>query len=170
MFNFFKKNKPSAQPVAQPTPANREAPGTAIQYDPGLIERFKHDHRQLLALYNAIKQAFDRRDYAGVGAELDKFRSALNAHLLVENVRLYIYLEHMLAGDETSYQLVHGFRREMDGIGRAVVAFLTKYKTIGVDKDLAATFGRELEAIGKVLVDRITREEETLYALYLPTY
>lgn len=173
MFGFFKKSKAAAQPVVEPEPAKeapRAAPGTGIHYDPQLIDKFKNDHHQLLGLFGAIKSAFDAGNYALVAENLDKFRSGLQAHLLVENVRLYIYLEHMLAGDETSYELVHGFRREMEGIGRVAVAFLTKYKTIGVDKDLAASFGRELDGIGKVLVDRITREEETLYPLYLPAY
>lgn len=174
MFGFFRKSKAASAPVVEPEPQPAkealEAPGTKIRYDPQLIDKFKNDHHQLLGLFGGIKSAFDAGNYALVAENLDKFRSGLQAHLLVENVRLYIYLEHMLAGDETSYELVHGFRREMEGIGRVAVAFLTKYKMIGVDKDLAESFGRELDGIGKVLVDRITREEETLYPLYLPAY
>lgn len=61
-------------------------------------------------------------------------------------------------------------RHEMDGIGKAVVAFLAKYKDLSVDGNLVASFGRDLEAVGKVLVDRIQREEESLYPLYAPAY
>jgi hypothetical protein len=50
------------------------------------------------------------------------------------------------------------------------VGFLAKYKDLSVDTNLVASFGRDLEAVGKVLVDRIQREETTLYPLYLPAY
>lgn len=58
----------------------------------------------------------------------------------------------------------------MHGIGKAVVGSLAKYKDLSVDGNLVASFGRDLEAVGKVLVDRIQREEETLYPLYAPAY
>lgn len=101
---------------------------------------------------------------------LEVFRAGIQSHLLIENVRLYIYLEHQLADDETSHRLIHDFRHEMDGIGKAVVGFLAKYKDLNVDSNLVASFGRDLEAVGKVLVDRIQREESTLYPLYAPAY
>ncbi len=169
MFNFFKKNKPpveSAQPQEQYAPA----PGTEIRYDPTLVDTLKRDHQQLLTAYGEIQAAFEDEDFELVSAQLNDFRAALHAHLLTENVRLYIYLNRQMAGDELNSDLIHGFRREMDSIGRNVLKFLKKYQTIGVDRELAPAFGRDFAAIGKVLVERIQQEESTLYPLYMPHY
>lgn len=176
MFGFlFRKGKPAVNApaaVPPPTPAatGAVAPGTAIHYHPELIGKLKQDHQALLALFGSIQAAFAAGRLQEVVGHLDAFRTGIQSHLLIENVRLYIYLEHQLAGDEASHQLIHDFRHEMDGIGKAVVGFLAKYKDLSVDTNLVASFGRDLEAVGKVLVDRIQREEATLYPLYLPAY
>lgn len=170
MFGLFKdKSKDNAEATV-----GREqyapAPGTEIRYDPALVDTLKQEHQQLLGIYTAISEAFRANDYDTVSARLNQFRTALQAHLLTENVRLYIYLDRQLAGDEVNSDLIRGFRREMDAIGKTALNFLKKYDAIGVDTDLAAAFARDFDAIGKVLVDRIEREEATLYPLYLPTY
>jgi hypothetical protein len=176
MFGFlFRKDKPADHgPAAVPSPApaaaGAVAPGTAIHYHPELIGKLKQDHQALLALFGSIQAAFAAGRLQEVAGHLDAFRTGIQSHLLIENVRLYIYLEHQLAGDEASHQLIHDFRHEMDGIGKAVVGFLAKYKDLSVDTNLVASFGRDLEAVGKVLVDRIQREETTLYPLYSPAY
>lgn len=178
MFDFlFRKGKsvepnPAAVAPAPPAPATPEkaAPGTAIRYHPGLVAELKHDHQVLLTLFASIQAAFKEGRLQAVVEHLEAFRTSIQSHLLKENVRLYIYLEHQLAGDATSHQLIHDFRHEMDGIGKAVVGFLAKYKDLSVDGNLVASFGRDLEAVGKVLVDRIQREEATLYPLYAPAY
>jgi hypothetical protein len=58
----------------------------------------------------------------------------------------------------------------MDGIGKAVLAFLSKYRDLDTQPNLAVSFRSDLDAVGKVLVERIEREESTLYPLYLPAY
>lgn len=177
MFDFlFRKGKSveaspaAAAPPAAPAAPEKAAPGTAIRFHPELVAELKHDHQVLLTLFASIQAAFKDGRLQAVVEHLDAFRTSIQSHLLKENVRLYIYLEHQLASDETSHQLIHDFRHEMDGIGKAVVAFLAKYKDLSVDGNLVASFGRDLEAVGKVLVDRIRREEETLYPLYVPAY
>jgi hypothetical protein len=58
----------------------------------------------------------------------------------------------------------------MDGIGRVAFDFFDKYQ--GKDwlavPDARANFKAEFDNLGKVLVDRITREENILYPLYMP--
>lgn len=173
-FLFGKKRPPeteagrvSPQPMAA---AGGQAPGTHIAYHPNLIDQLKADHQKLLGIFGNILTAFKAGDLAGTANLLEEFRGDIQGHLLTENVKLYIYLEHALRQDEESHSLVHGFRHEMDGIGKAVLAFLGKYKNIASQPDLAASFGPELEQIGEALVARIKREEETLYPLYLPAY
>ena len=91
-------------------------------------------------------------------------------HLLTENVRLYIYLDHMLRGDEANEELIRGFRKEMDDIAKTAMNFLKKYEAIGVDKDLAEVFSKDFATIGEVLTKRIKREESILYPLYMESY
>lgn len=62
--------------------------------------------------------------------------------------------------------MMHGFRHEMDGIGRAVVGFLDKYQKIGSQPELAEQFATDLRGIGEALVARIKREEDLLYPMY----
>lgn len=180
MFNLFRSrpasaDAPHSSPApddtrAQPSPAQTgTAPGTGIRYSPSLIDELKRDHKQLLATYTAIKAAFDQGDYVRVSAKLAEFRIGLQGHLLTENVRFYIYLDRVHGQDEMNSDLIRGFRKEMDGIGRAALNFLKKYEMIGVDKELAGAFAKDFAEIGTVLGERIQREESTLYPLYVPT-
>lgn len=168
MFGFFKRKK---QPASAPAEETRVmAPGTQIHYNPDLVAQLQKDHQELLALYGKIKERFDQGDYKGVTQLLNVFRQALQGHLLTENIRLYIYLERSMDNDELNSDLVRGFRREMDGIAKVAMAFLKKYEMIGVDAELAKPFAAEFANLGQVLVERINREEGTLYPLYMPNY
>lgn len=177
LFDFlFGKKRPPETPAAQApqqhtaSEAGGNAPGTHIAYHPNLIGQLQADHQKLLGIFGNIQAAFSQGNLVGTAKLLEEFRGTIQGHLLTENVKLYIYLEHALRQDEESHHLVHDFRHEMDGIGKVVLAFLGKYKEIANQPGLAAAFGPELEQIGAALVARIKREEETLYPLYLPAY
>lgn len=172
LFDLLFGKKASAPPTDVPVPAPaapaNTAPGTRIHYHGDLIDKLTGDHRHLLTLFGETQAAAGQGDVAVAAARLEAFRSALQAHLLTENVRLYVYLEHLLAGDPSSRDLIHEFRHEMDSIGKALVAFLGKYRELATRPDLAAAFADELAAVGGILVQRIEREEGTLYPLYTP--
>ncbi|NMG53518.1 hemerythrin domain-containing protein [Aromatoleum aromaticum] len=144
------------------------APGTQIRHDPQLITALEEDHQHLLGIFTAIVAARNAGNLSLAQTQLDRLRIGLMDHLLKENVRLYVYLEHFLKTDAVSHELMHGFRHEMDDIGRAVVDFLDRYRQIGTHPELAAQFGSDLDAIGEALAGRIRREEEILYPMYLP--
>lgn len=171
MFGLFgKKSQGSSDTPSAKQEEFHTAPGTQIHYSPDLIDSLQHDHKNLLNLYGQIDTAFKEQRYEDVSAMLDELKSALNAHLLKENVRLYIYLDHSLAHDPTNSDLIRGFRKEMDDIAKVAIGFLKKYETIGVDEQLASYFSADFATIGKVLVERIQKEEDVLYPLYLPSY
>jgi regulator of sigma D len=166
-----KKENTEAAPAQVVVPAGAaahtaDAPGTTIHHDPHLIERLMGDHQVLLDIFGAISEASKSGDLVEAQKQLEHFRTTIMDHLLKENVRLYIYLEHLLANDAVAHELMHGFRREMDAIGKVVVGFLSKYKSLASHPELAAEFSRDLTAIGEALVARIRREEETLYPMY----
>lgn len=131
------------------------------------MDKLKTEHRALLELYSKVSRAFAGGNFDEVSEALGDIKGLLQAHLLVENVRLYVYLEHQFAGNDVNMELTRNFRREMDGIGRAVLNFVKKYEAIGSEKELAATFGKDLEGLGRILSKRIQHEEEILYPLYM---
>lgn len=169
MFDFLRKRSElETGPVTPATQGSATAPSTQIQYSPDLIKQLVADHRKLLGIYQEIKQSFADGDYTRVLRALDEFRRSLQGHLLTENVRMYVYLDRHLAGDESNSNLIRGFRREMDGIGKMVMNFLKKYESIGVDANLAEAFYKDFASIGAVLAERIKKEEQMLYPLYTP--
>lgn len=174
LFGAKKEVAPTAQTPDATAPgtaapsAAAMAPGTQIRHDPQLITTLKKDHQQLLGIFTAIVAARNAGNLSLAQTQLDRLRIGLMDHLLKENVRLYVYLEHFLKTDAVSHDLMHGFRHEMDDIGRAVVGFLDRYRQIGSHPELAAQFGSDLDAIGEALAARIRREEEILYPMYLP--
>lgn len=171
MFGLFKKDdKNGSEITSEAATEYHTAPGTEIRYAPDLIDSLKNDHQELLGLYGKIQAAFDNKDYPSVAEKLETFRNGLQSHLLIENVRLYIYLDRCLANDASNSELIRGFRREMDDIAKVAMKFLNKYSDIGVDEDLASHFAQDFATIGRVLGERIKKEETVLYPLYLPSY
>lgn len=174
MFGFFSKHKPdSAQQEKAEQKQTTEyatAPGTDIHYDPELIDKLSMDHQELLGLYVTIREAFEHGEYDKVARGLEDFRAGLQAHLLMENVKLYIYLDYAFKNDETNFELIRGFRKDMDGIAKVALKFIDKYISIGVDPELAPSFAEDFTTIGAVLTKRIEREESTLYPLYMQQY
>lgn len=171
LFGRSKSQPPAKAEAAAPAavaPTSATAPGTMIRHDPALVGGLKQDHQLLLEIYGSIRKAAAAGDLPAVQTRLEHFRIVLQDHLLKENVRLYVYLEHMLQGDPTSHEMMHGFRHEMDAIGRTVVGFLNRYKFIAGEPSLAAAFAVELDSIGQALAARIRREEQTLYPMYQP--
>jgi hypothetical protein len=162
MFDFLKRKE---GPAERP---GRAAPGTEIYYDPVLVVELKQDHQRLLGLYVRIKEQFERGDLAALTEGLEEFRLLLQSHLLTEKIRLYIYLEHALANEPDTIELIRRFKQEMDAIGRDVTSFLRKYEALAVNPSLAGQFHQDLDRIGSILNKRIQAEENQLYALYLP--
>lgn len=159
--------KEAEQPAAEAVEARQGAP---IQFNPKLIPELQDEHRTVLDRLGRITQSHAAGNFPETAALLESFGSLLTAHLLKEDFRLYSYLEHSLAGDPKTRAMVRQFREEMDGIGKAALAFLGKYRNIAVLPSLPDDFAAELAELEKILQERISREERTLYPMYLPAY
>lgn len=176
MFNFFKKKEeqkpaPVYAPAATPAPAPAPTHSGGIQFYPELIKDLVGDHRRMFQLYDSVKESFSRRDLAMVSAGLKEFGALVRTHLLTENMRLYIYLQQQVAGDEINTALVRSFRKEMDSIGKSVLDFLEKYKEIARSSEAdLSSFAGEFDQVGRVVRTRMEREEVTLYPLYVAKY
>ncbi|KRE92478.1 hypothetical protein ASG87_00750 [Frateuria sp. Soil773] len=144
------------------------SPVRTIGYDAGLVGSLKHDHAELVALYQRIGQLQQAGRYAEIRAELVNFKTRFEAHLLTENVRFYTYLEQSLTTDAHNAELMRDFRREMNTIARGVVDFVKRYQPVAFDDAQRAQFAEDYKAIGGLLSQRIEREESNLYPLYQP--
>ncbi|HEX7340033.1 MAG TPA: hemerythrin domain-containing protein [Rhodanobacteraceae bacterium] len=143
------------------------APGTRIAYDAELITRFEGHHKSLLKLFDNLSRLADERAYDRLGPALKKFLNVLQQHVLEENLKLYVYLEKCI-DDGDHAQMMHEMKLEMGQIGRRVRAFVRHHIEFAVNADNIVKFRQELKEIGAVLVDRIQREEDGLYKLYMP--
>ncbi len=163
LFGFFKvaeRREKSQQEVI---------PGTTLTYDPTLIKQLHSDHKELIELYGTIKKYLDKEDYNNVQKYLLQFSSLLRDHLLLENLKLYVYLTNALSHDAQNLEIMIDMRKEMGRIGRTVNQFLTRYtETLPWTEEKLYSFPNEFKQIGKVLVERINREENRLYTLYMP--
>lgn len=162
MFSFFKRK----QNTGTETPPPVNAPNTHIRYDSKLIESLEADHRILLSHYQRIVDKTAEQRFKEVMAELGQFKTLFHSHILVENVKLYVYLNRTLDGQQQSAALVKEMRREMRHIGKAVNQFIDRYDDWPWSSEMEGQFADELEQIGAALSARIQTEEERLYPLY----
>lgn len=151
-------------PVTAPATAHR-----TIRYDPNLMDSLQKDHDMLNTLFQHIGTLLEQNRIDEIRGELVNFKTRLEAHILTENVRFYTYLEQSLSDDMHNAELMRDFRREMNTIARSVVGFVKKYQSIHVTaQQFRAEFADDYRAVGQLLVQRLGREENSLYPLYQP--
>lgn len=144
-------------------------PPRRIGYDENLIASLQRDHAELGSIYSRIGELHQAGgSYDEIRSLLANFKSCLEAHVLAENVRFYNYLEQTLPDDSDNAEIMRGFRREMNQIARQVLDFVKRYQACGFDAAERVSFGEDYAAIGKVLEQRLDREEHNLYPLYGP--
>lgn len=160
--NWFR----AADRTATPT-ASVAAPDIPIAYKPVLVEELQREHRELLHLYKNLVGAHQRGDFDAAVAHLKRFTYALRAHLLKENLHLYVYLKHALREDSESSALMASMRVEMGKVGRVLNDFVTRYTSSPWDQEVRESLKGELDKIAQVLAIRIEQEEEVLYPMYM---
>jgi hypothetical protein len=143
------------------------APDATIAYKPVLVEELQTEHRELLHLYKNLVAAHQRGDHDAAVANLKRFTYALRAHLLKENLHLYVYLKHALRHDPESSALMGSMRVEMAKIGRVLNDFVTRYTSAPWDLEVRESLKGELDKIAEVLTVRIQQEEDVLYPMYM---
>ncbi len=160
---LFRKRKVKAD---REVVEKRYLPGTKLSYDENLTSKLINDHHELLAIYTSCSQAYEKRDYLKLNKLLNKLKSRLTSHLLLENVRFYLYVSHYYKEDESTRDLINRFRRDMEEIGKVAFKFLTEFSA--PDAVYYIDFKKEFDMIGTVLTNRIEEEESGLYLLYVP--
>jgi hypothetical protein len=169
LFSNWFKRKPAQDPYNAHSVLNSiPQPARSIRYDVELVPSLKGDHAELVGMYGQLGQDVRSGQFQRIPNALLAFKTRLEAHLLIENVRFYVYLEQSMAGDSDNMAIIRDFRREMNGIARGVVEFVRRYQQQHVHAGNQADFMLEYEEVGKLLAMRIEREEGNLYPLYQP--
>ncbi|HEY0721973.1 MAG TPA: hemerythrin domain-containing protein [Gammaproteobacteria bacterium] len=144
------------------------APGTGIRYSSLLVEGLKADHQQFFELQRTMLIAKRNGHLEEIPALLQQFDELLTAHLLTEQVRLYAYMDAYFATDRRTREMLRDYRVEMDRIGDSVRRMIKKYRHLALDGQLQGEFEQDMEELRLVLDERMSREELTLYPLYMP--
>ena len=125
-----------------------------------LIEQFKHEHLEIVEIFNEVKML-------GVATEsgrrkLMAAKDGLLAHLQHEDEHLYPVLKDAAEEDESLASTLDIFARHLDCITSQAVEFFEKYENGGEAIDFAIDFGNLFAA----LAGRIRKEENILYKEY----
>ena len=140
-----------------------------IKYDARLVEHLKHDHGDIVAAYMQLAEDAQAGRFNKIQDGLTAFKTKLNAHLLTENVRFYVYLEQSLVNDEHNLMIMRDFRREMNSIAKGAVDFVKTFQLSPVNQYNRDEFLQAHAAVGALLARRIELEESSLYPLYQPS-
>jgi regulator of sigma D len=165
----FSQSQPRKSPAPRPASQPR-APGTRIGYDPLLIRRLTSDHQKMLELFSQTQALLTTHDYDGVKRKLGELRITLQDHLMTASVKFYVYVARNLATDLAKTALINEYRREMLANSRQIMDFLRTYSAVRLDDSFADAFQIELLVIGSALVQRIEREQSTLFPMYQSSY
>lgn len=169
MFGFFKQKKKSTEGITSSENSTSEEKiylkGTKISWHQNLIDEFIDEHKQLITLFTAVSNAYDQKDFISVQQYLKEFKRALIAHILKENILLYVYLKYFYAEDSVNKELAKSMQKEMSAIGSVAFTFIQNATEADAEPD--DTFKKELDAIGMQLIERIRIEENSLYNLYV---
>lgn len=139
-----------------------------MAYDAALVASLTQDHHDLVHLFQRIGRLAESGDHMAIPPLLVSFKTRLESHLIAENVRFYNYVENSLRDDSENLALIRSFRREMNAIARGVVDFVKKYQISRFSEDDRRAFLDDYQAVGRLLAERIEREEHSLYPLYQP--
>jgi len=133
-----------------------------------LIEDFKHDHTELLGFFSQIEESFntDRNAHKKITDLLNDFKVALEIHVMVEDNKLYTFLQNKYGTDETHQAFVEDIQSEMTNITKEAIFFNRKYTNRQSYDNNADNFLKELGNIHDLLAKRFKMEESRLYSLY----
>ncbi len=125
-----------------------------------LIEEFKREHSEIIAILNEAKELGILSKEGQV--KLMSVRASLLEHLWNENERLYPVLWKGAEKSRDLKDVLDLFAIEMDEVSRVVQGFFDKYCGGVVDED----FPREFEKLFASVSKRIKDEENILYDEY----
>jgi len=140
-------------------------------YNYKLIKNLKIEHSALLDAYKLLMRSAYDQDYESIPDHLKKFCLFLSEHLKHEDSEFYLYLDFYYSQGKffKEQALLKNFRSEMKTITIELEGIIYQSPNIPVTDQTVKGFIFEFDALGKILVERIHREESKLYPLYANT-
>ncbi len=125
-----------------------------------LIEGFKREHSEILAILNEVKELGILSKEGQ--AKLMSIKASLLEHLWNENERIYPVLWKEAEHNKDLKELLDLFAIEMEDVSKVVQKFFDKFYEGTIDRSYLDKFEAFFAAISK----RIKNEEEILYDEY----
>ena len=143
-----------------------DAPHGPVAYDPMLVTSLTQEHRDLLALFESIRQRAELGRHKEIPAQLCRLQASLEAHLLNERLRLFSYLEDALAYQPQVMARVLAFRAEAGRLALAVKQIVEQFSRQRPSSATARDLLAALNRLGETLQRRFEAEDRDLYPLY----
>ncbi len=125
-----------------------------------LIEEFKREHSEILAILNEVKELGILSKEGQV--KLVSIKASLLEHLWNENERIYPVLWKEAEHNKDLKDVLDLFAIEMEDVSKVVEQFFNKFHEGTVDRN----FPHEFETVFAAISKRIKNEEEILYGEY----
>ena len=125
-----------------------------------LIEEFKRDHAEIMAILNEAKELGILSKEGQ--AKLISIKEHLLAHLKKEDEKLYPALRKEAEDNERLRNTLDLFALDMETVSRVVQGFFDKYSGGEIDGNFSESF----ERLSVALSTRIRNEEVALYEEY----
>lgn len=125
-----------------------------------LTIRLRAEHKMLTSLLEEVRALGPSSE--GL-KKLQSAKTALLAHLKLEDVALYSVLNKQAEKDARLKSTLEMFASDMQAISEFALNFFEKYKTEATD---SGEFTRDFEKLCSSLATRIRKEERTLHPEY----
>ncbi len=125
-----------------------------------LIEEFRREHSEILAILNEI-EGLDILSKEGQ-SKLMSAKTILHEHLKKEDVKFYPALYKVAEHNNSLKNVLDLFAMDMEDVSRVALEFFDKYSRGVLGKELQGEFERLIVA----LRNRIKNEEDILYKEY----
>lgn len=129
----------------------------------GFTDKFRTQHNDILEVAGQITTELNvRKNPEALRKLLSDLAGKLNFHLAMEDQALYPRL--MGRSDSHVSAMATQFMDEMGGLGKAFMAYNSKWQTSAIKAELAQ-FTKETQQVFAALTQRIARENRELYPL-----
>ena len=158
---------PQAQQEPIPKPLKkRDLPG----YDYTLIDTLHNEHKRIRFVFNRIMSYAIEKDYEKVAGQLEIFNSEIRQHYQKADTDLYAYLK-------TYVQIKYPKREkaftqlslEMKNLSIEIYYTISQSPNVPLSEKTYNGFMKDFMAVGKLLNERILREESVLFKMYQQT-
>lgn len=140
--------------------------GRSAVLDPHLIENFKAARLRLKRMCDFIDKHARAGTWDTVEKAIDRFRSRLTDHLLVETFKLYSNTRQQLKESPTEYEAIKTCGVEMSNLCHDIVQFIESNRHISQSVSLQKAFPPHWTILTQQLQQRWRIEEEQLYPVY----